>query len=81
MHLKVMDINYIKKKYPNEHNSSDRWLTIVVEEIGEIAKAIQDGDINNFVEEVTQSIAALYLMCQDVINSKEIGTPTNSQAV
>lgn len=58
-------INYIKKKYPNEQNTIDRWMTIVTEEIGEIAKAIQDGDINNFVEECTQSIAAIYLMCLD----------------
>ena len=66
-------IRYIKKKYPNEHNTIDRWMTIVTEEIGEIAKAIQDGDINNLVEEITQSISALYLMCQDAINNKVIG--------
>ena len=58
-------INYIKTKYPNEDNTMDRWMTIVTEEIGEIARAIQEGDINNFVEECTQSIAAIYLMCQD----------------
>lgn len=58
-------INYIKTKYPNEQNTMDRWMTIVTEEIGEIARAIQEGDINNFVEECTQSIAAIYLMCQD----------------
>jgi NTP pyrophosphatase (non-canonical NTP hydrolase) len=61
-------INYIKTKYPNEQNSMDRWMTIVTEEIGEIARAIQEGDINNFVEECTQSIAAIYLMCQDFCN-------------
>ena len=61
-------IHYIQNKYPNETNTIDRWMTIVVEEIGEIAKAIQDGDINNFVEECTQSIAAIYLMCADFCN-------------
>jgi NTP pyrophosphatase (non-canonical NTP hydrolase) len=70
-------INYIKTKYPNEENSIDRWMTIVTEEIGEIAKAIQDGDINNFVEECTQSIAAIYLMCQDFCNKNNCAVSFN----
>lgn len=58
-------IDYINKKYPNEHNTQDRWMTLVAEEFGELAKAINDGDINNYIEELTQTIAALYLMGMD----------------
>jgi len=58
-------IKYIKAKYPNEHNTQDRWLTLVAEEFGELARAINDGDISNYVEELTQTIAALYLMGLD----------------
>lgn len=58
-------MKYIKMKYPNEHNSQDRWLTLVAEEFGELARAINDGDISNYVEELTQTIAALYLMGVD----------------
>lgn len=58
-------IKYIKAKYPNERNSQDRWMTLVAEEYGELARAINDGDISNYVEELTQTIAALYLMGVD----------------
>lgn len=60
-------ILYIKKKYPNNHNSNDRWLALIGEEFGELCQAINDGEINNVVEEGTQTIAAIYLMLIDFI--------------
>lgn len=55
-------INYIKEKYPNERNTMDRWLVLIGEEFGELCEAINDGEINNVIEEGTQTIAAIYLM-------------------
>ena len=40
----------------------DRWLVLIGEEFGELCEAINDGEINNVIEEGTQTIAAIYLM-------------------
>lgn len=65
-------IAYIKKKYPNERNTMDRWIVLAGEEFGEICRAIQDGDINNTVEEITQTIACLYLMAEEFIKTQGV---------
>lgn len=60
-------IKYIKQKYPNEENTMDKWLVLIGEEFGELCQAINDNEINNVIEEGTQTIAALYLMLSDFI--------------
>ena len=63
-------IQYIKAKYPNEQNTMEKWLSLIGEEFGELCQAINDGSVNNVIEEGTQTIAAIYLMLSDfVINA------------
>lgn len=63
-------IEYIRQKYPNEKNSMDRWLVLIGEEFGELCEAINDDETNNVIEEGTQTIAALYLMLLDFVQTK-----------
>ena len=60
-------IQYIKAKYPNEENTMEKWLSLIGEEFGELCQAINDGEVNNVIEEGTQTIAAIYLMLSDFI--------------
>ena len=61
-------IEYIRKKYPNENNTMDRWLVLIGEEFGELCMAINDGETSNVIEEGTQTIAAIYLMLEAFSN-------------
>lgn len=45
------------EKWGQQDHDEDRWLTILVEEVGEVAKAIQDDDPINYLEELTQVAA------------------------
>lgn len=65
-------INYINKKYPNENNTMDRWITLIGEEFGELCRGINDGEVNNVIEEGTQTIAAIYLMMLDFIKAQGV---------
>lgn len=65
-------IKYIEEKYPDEKNTMDRWCCLIGEEFGELCKAINDGEINNTLEEGTQIIAAIYLMLRDFVNSDSV---------
>lgn len=68
-------IQYIKAKYPNEQNTMEKWLSLIGEEFGELCQAINDGDVNNVIEEGTQTIAAIYLMLSDfVINANVLAS-------
>lgn len=63
-------IQYIKAKYPNEQNTMEKWLSLIGEEFGELCQAINDGEVNNVIEEGTQTIAAIYLMLSDFVLAK-----------
>lgn len=65
-------INYIREKYPDEHNSMEKWLSLIGEEYGELCQAINDGETNNVIEEATQTIAAIYLMLREFTHVKEV---------
>lgn len=68
-------IQYIKAKYPNEQNTMEKWLSLIGEEFGELCQAINDGEVNNVIEEGTQTIAAIYLMLSDfVINANVLAS-------
>ena len=68
-------IQYIKAKYPNEENTMEKWLSLIGEEFGELCQAINDGEVNNVIEEGTQTIAAIYLMLSDfIINANVIAS-------
>lgn len=68
-------IQYIKAKYPNEQNTMEKWLSLIGEEFGELCQAINDGSVNNVIEEGTQTIAAIYLMLSDfVINANVLAS-------
>ena len=43
---------------PNDRGyTHERWLTVLVEEVGEVAKSIQDGSVENLQQELTQVAA------------------------
>jgi NTP pyrophosphatase (non-canonical NTP hydrolase) len=43
---------------PNDRNyTHEQWLMVLVEEVGEVAKSIQDGEVENLKEELTQVAA------------------------
>lgn len=65
-------IEYIRKKYPNENNSMERWLALIGEEFGELCMAINDGETLNVIEEGTQTIAAIYLMLEAFSNRQNL---------
>lgn len=71
-------IKYIKQKYPNEQNTMEKWLTLIGEEFGELCQAINDGEVNNVIEEGTQTISAIYLMLSDFIINCKI-KPNNTE--
>ena len=53
----------------------EKWLSLIGEEFGELCQAINDGDVNNVIEEGTQTIAAIYLMLSDfVINANVLAS-------
>lgn len=65
-------IEYIRKKYPNENNSMEKWLALIGEEFGELCMAINDDETGNVIEEGTQTIAAIYLMLEAFSNRENL---------
>lgn len=53
-----------------DHNP-DRWLTILVEEVGEVAKAIQEGDKKNYREELVQVAAVAVAAIESLDRSRK----------
>jgi NTP pyrophosphatase (non-canonical NTP hydrolase) len=44
--------------------SADRWLRVLVEEVGEVARALEDGNPENLVAELTQVAAVAVAMIE-----------------
>ena len=56
---------------PNDRDySHERWLMVLVEEVGEVAKSIQDGEVENLKEELTQ-VAAVAIAFLETLPNKE----------
>jgi NTP pyrophosphatase (non-canonical NTP hydrolase) len=50
----------------HKDNRLDDYLSILIEEIGEVAKAIQSNDIDNLKEELIQSAAVIIRWLEDI---------------
>ena len=50
---------YQDKKWGKQEHSDEKWLAILVEEIGEIAKAVLENDDPALLQEIIQSAAVL----------------------
>ena len=48
----------------------EKWLAVLVEEVGEVAKSIQDGEVENLKEELTQ-VAAVAIAFLETLPNKE----------
>lgn len=65
----------VKHGESNKNNTSEEWLAIVTEEVGEVAQAINSSkpwgkptDPDNLYEEVIQSAASLIQWAEHLIN-------------
>ena len=47
------------KKWGEQHHSDEKWLAIILEELGEAAKAVLEEDDEALLEEVVQVAAVL----------------------
>ena len=45
------------RKWGQQNHGPDGWLTILVEEVGEVARAILEGDANSYKKEMVQVAA------------------------
>lgn len=61
------------KKWGPQHHSDEKWLTILMEEVGEAAKAVLEKDEASLFEEVVQIGAVLeaWVTSRDFFNEKE----------
>lgn len=50
----------------NQHRSKEQWLAILVEEVGEVAKAILEKDDPNYREELIQVAATVITTLEDL---------------
>lgn len=67
------DIKYIKDKYgEQEELTSDQWFTLLAEEVGELAKSINDGEVANMLEEGSQCISCIYCMLEAVLKKEPV---------
>ena len=49
----------------------EKWLAVLVEEVGEVAKSIQDGSVENLKEELTQVAAVAIAFLETIPESHE----------
>lgn len=47
------------EKWGEQHHSDEKWLAIAVEEFGEIAEAVLEGNEEGLLEEIVQLAAVL----------------------
>lgn len=55
-----------KQLYDNSKKNMDALLTVMVEEVGEVAKAIQDNNDKNLYEELTHAAAVCLQMAERI---------------
>lgn len=66
---------------PNDRDyTHERWLMVLVEEVGEVAKSIQDGEVENLKEELTQVAAVAIAFLETLPNEKPEGPPRMKRA-
>lgn len=58
----VMERRAQDAKWGQQNHGPDRWMNILMEEIGEISRARNDGDVENYRTEMVQSAAVLVAM-------------------
>ena len=46
-------------KWGEQHHTDEKWALIILEELGEAAKALNDGDEANFLAEIVQVSALI----------------------
>lgn len=59
-------------KFDWQSNSGPFWFTILVEEVGEVAKAIQEGDIENIKAELIQVAAVACSMYEQHVSDRSL---------
>lgn len=59
---------YQVQKWGVQNHEPEKWHLISDEEHGEIAKAINDGDMDNYAVEITQTIAVLETALENHLN-------------
>ncbi len=61
------------QKWGFQDHSDDRWLTILLEEIGEFAKASLEGDIEGRTSEARQVAAVALAIFQKILSGRAGG--------
>lgn len=80
---RVLELIRIERKYQDEkwgkiegrlNISNERWMTILAEEVGEVARQVQDGDANELLTELVQ-VAAVATVWMEKILCLTMGRP------